>query len=162
MRSFRQVPTFGRDTIRKFGGSVSSLTKMTARGFEDIIQVGSFLASSVRKRAESLPSVGYPSSKGCSVNHITRSYWTLPSTWPPGTHMRSSGNTPSTPSGPFAHKQKSLVGSSATLPATPAQSTRRNVSRVRRPPAFAVVLERRRRETGKPAVGVLQRKAKQM
>ena len=37
--SFRQVPTFGRDTIRKFGGSVSSLKKKTARGFEDIMQV---------------------------------------------------------------------------------------------------------------------------
>lgn len=42
MPSFRQVPTFGRDTIRKFGGSVSSLKKMTARGFEDIIQVCCF------------------------------------------------------------------------------------------------------------------------
>jgi len=41
VHSFRKVPTFGRDTIRKFGGSVSSLTKMTARGFEDILQVGS-------------------------------------------------------------------------------------------------------------------------
>lgn len=39
VRSFRKVPTFGRDTIRRFGGSVSSLKKMTARGFEDIIQV---------------------------------------------------------------------------------------------------------------------------
>ena len=37
--SFRKVPTFGRDTIRRFGGSVSSLKNKTARGFEDIIQV---------------------------------------------------------------------------------------------------------------------------
>lgn len=36
---FRQVPTFGRDTIRKFGGSVSAMKKLAARDFEDILQV---------------------------------------------------------------------------------------------------------------------------
>lgn len=41
--SFRKVLTFGRDTIQRFGGSVSSLKKMTARGFEDIIQVCPFI-----------------------------------------------------------------------------------------------------------------------
>ena len=39
--SFRQVPTFGRDTIRRFGGSVSALKRPAARTFEDILQVGS-------------------------------------------------------------------------------------------------------------------------
>jgi hypothetical protein len=37
---FRQVPTFGRDTIRKFGGSVSAMKKLAGRDFEDILQVG--------------------------------------------------------------------------------------------------------------------------
>jgi len=36
-----QVPTFGRDTIRSFGGSVSALKKLAARDFEDILQAGS-------------------------------------------------------------------------------------------------------------------------
>lgn len=35
---FRQIPTFGRDTIRRFGGSVSALKKLAGRDFEDIIQ----------------------------------------------------------------------------------------------------------------------------
>jgi hypothetical protein len=42
---FRQVPTFGRDTIRSFGGSVSALKKLAARDFEDIFQVSSPLRS---------------------------------------------------------------------------------------------------------------------
>jgi hypothetical protein len=36
---FRQVPTFGQDTIRKFTGDVSEMKKMAARDFEDILQV---------------------------------------------------------------------------------------------------------------------------
>ncbi|KAJ8592982.1 hypothetical protein M405DRAFT_685055, partial [Rhizopogon salebrosus TDB-379] len=35
---FRNVPTFGRDTIRKFSRNVSNLTKLAARDFEDILQ----------------------------------------------------------------------------------------------------------------------------
>ncbi|KIM63149.1 hypothetical protein SCLCIDRAFT_24518 [Scleroderma citrinum Foug A] len=35
---FRLVPTFGRDTIRKFSSNVSGLTKLAARDFEDILQ----------------------------------------------------------------------------------------------------------------------------
>ena len=40
---FRQVPTFGRDTIRKFGGSVSAMKKLAGRDFEDILQVRALL-----------------------------------------------------------------------------------------------------------------------
>ncbi|KDR80175.1 hypothetical protein GALMADRAFT_62788 [Galerina marginata CBS 339.88] len=36
---FRQVPTFGRDTIRRFTANVSGLKKLAARDFEDILQV---------------------------------------------------------------------------------------------------------------------------
>lgn len=38
-RRFRSVPTFGRDTIRRFHTNVSALTKLAARDFEDILQV---------------------------------------------------------------------------------------------------------------------------
>ncbi|KAG6823422.1 hypothetical protein H0H92_010275 [Tricholoma furcatifolium] len=38
-RSFQKVPTFGADTIRKFGKKVSELKKMAARDYEDILQV---------------------------------------------------------------------------------------------------------------------------
>ncbi|PSR72540.1 hypothetical protein PHLCEN_2v11593, partial [Hermanssonia centrifuga] len=35
---FRAVPTFGRDTIRRFGVNVSGMKKLAARDFEDILQ----------------------------------------------------------------------------------------------------------------------------
>ncbi|KAF9783930.1 hypothetical protein BJ322DRAFT_1109780 [Thelephora terrestris] len=35
---FRQVPTFGLDTIRKFSNNVSAMKKLAARDFEDILQ----------------------------------------------------------------------------------------------------------------------------
>lgn len=36
---YRQVPTFGRDTIRKFSANCSEMKKMAARDFEDLLQV---------------------------------------------------------------------------------------------------------------------------
>ena len=38
-RRFRQVPTFGRFTIRRFHNNVSEMKKLAARDFEDILQV---------------------------------------------------------------------------------------------------------------------------
>ncbi|KAH9018885.1 hypothetical protein EDB85DRAFT_1873497 [Lactarius pseudohatsudake] len=35
---FHSTPTFGRDTIRKLPGSVSGLSKLAARDYEDILQ----------------------------------------------------------------------------------------------------------------------------
>lgn len=40
MPRFRQIPSFGRDTIRRFSSNVSELKKLGARDFEDILQVG--------------------------------------------------------------------------------------------------------------------------
>jgi hypothetical protein len=37
--SFRQVPSFGRDGIRRFSANVSEMKKMAARDFEDLLQV---------------------------------------------------------------------------------------------------------------------------
>jgi hypothetical protein len=37
--SFRQVPTFGRDKIRKFGENASEMKKLAARDYEDLLQV---------------------------------------------------------------------------------------------------------------------------
>jgi hypothetical protein len=36
---YREVPTFGRDTIRKFSKNCSALKQMTAREYEDLLQV---------------------------------------------------------------------------------------------------------------------------
>jgi hypothetical protein len=38
-KSFRSIPTFGRNTIRKISGSVSEMKKLAARDFEDYLQV---------------------------------------------------------------------------------------------------------------------------
>jgi hypothetical protein len=38
--SFRLVPTFGRDTIRRFSRNTSELKRMAAWNYEDILQVG--------------------------------------------------------------------------------------------------------------------------
>ncbi|KAH9950133.1 hypothetical protein B0H21DRAFT_881501, partial [Amylocystis lapponica] len=37
-KRFRNVPTFGRDTIRRFSTNVSGMKKLAARDFEDILQ----------------------------------------------------------------------------------------------------------------------------
>lgn len=36
---FRHIPTFGRDTIRRFANNVSEMKKLAARDFEDMLQV---------------------------------------------------------------------------------------------------------------------------
>ncbi|KAH9012682.1 hypothetical protein EDB84DRAFT_1278570, partial [Lactarius hengduanensis] len=38
LRRFHNVPTFGRDTIRRLPGNVSELSKLAARDYEDILQ----------------------------------------------------------------------------------------------------------------------------
>ena len=38
---FRDVPTFGRGTIRRFVNNVSDMKKLAGRDFEDILQVSS-------------------------------------------------------------------------------------------------------------------------
>jgi hypothetical protein len=37
--SYRQVPTFGRDTIRKFSNNASGMKNLAGRDFEDLLQV---------------------------------------------------------------------------------------------------------------------------
>jgi hypothetical protein len=36
---YRNVPTFGRSTIRKFHNNASAMKKLAARDFEDLLQV---------------------------------------------------------------------------------------------------------------------------
>ncbi|KAF8205902.1 hypothetical protein K438DRAFT_1578500, partial [Mycena galopus ATCC 62051] len=42
---YRQVPTFGSATIRRFTNNVSAMKKMAARNFEDLLQVSAVIAS---------------------------------------------------------------------------------------------------------------------
>jgi hypothetical protein len=36
---FRQIPTFGTDTIRRFSNNVSEMKQLAAQDFEDLLQV---------------------------------------------------------------------------------------------------------------------------
>ena len=36
---YRQIPLFGRDTIRRFSRNSSEMKRMAARDFEDLLQV---------------------------------------------------------------------------------------------------------------------------
>ena len=38
---YRQIPSFGRDTIRRFAANCSEMKKMAARDFENLLQVRS-------------------------------------------------------------------------------------------------------------------------
>ena len=40
---FREVPGFGRDTIRRFGRNVSEMKQFAARNYEDLLQVRQIL-----------------------------------------------------------------------------------------------------------------------
>ena len=39
---YRQISTFGRDTIRKFSNNTSAMKKLAARDYEDLLQVRVF------------------------------------------------------------------------------------------------------------------------
>lgn len=41
-RCYRAVPTFGRDTIRRFATNASAMKQLAARDFEDFLQVSVF------------------------------------------------------------------------------------------------------------------------
>jgi hypothetical protein len=41
--SFRAIPTFGTDTIRRFGTNASEMKKLAARDYEDLLQVFIYL-----------------------------------------------------------------------------------------------------------------------
>jgi hypothetical protein len=45
MVRFRQVPTFGRSTIRRFSTNASEMKKLAARDYEDLLQVSISLLS---------------------------------------------------------------------------------------------------------------------
>ena len=46
---FRDVPTFGRGTIRRFANNVSEMKKLAGRDFENILQVISIVMVSTRR-----------------------------------------------------------------------------------------------------------------
>lgn len=143
-RRFRQVPTFGRDTIRKFGGSVSAMKKLAARDFEDILQVSAlptFLQILLLRHVTSLFSVGSWFLKVFYLVNTTRSYLTLRSTWQHGMPTQNSGCTHPTQSTPFDHRQRNSAVNFVVMPTKCVLNTRRNRCQERLPPVIAVKLQ---------------------
>lgn len=52
--SYREVPTFGRDTIRKFSRNASGMKKLAGRDFEDLLQVRTALIYCIKKANQPL------------------------------------------------------------------------------------------------------------
>jgi len=45
LQSFRQVPTFGQDSVRRFSNNVSELKRLAARDYKNLLQVRVLLYS---------------------------------------------------------------------------------------------------------------------
>lgn len=45
--SFREIPSFGRDTIRRFTANCSEMKKMVAHDFENMLQVSTAIFSMI-------------------------------------------------------------------------------------------------------------------
>lgn len=77
--SFRFVPTFGRDTIRRFSNNVSGMKKLAARDFEDILQVCTIsdLALLVSQTSYLDSSALSPSLKAYCLRPTMRWSWTF-------------------------------------------------------------------------------------
>lgn len=149
LHRFRQVPTFGRDTIRKFGGNVSAMKKRAGRDIEDILQVSAFCRfCQIRPLRCDLPtsSVGFQSWKiYYRTGNTTRPYLISPLISPPGMRMGNSACTQRTRSHPFEHRQRNLAVNSVTMPTTCVPSMQRNRCQVRPPLRIAARPQRPRR-----------------
>ena len=73
--SFRQVPTFGADTIRRFSNNVSELKKLAARDFEDLLQVGTTWKQIRSVLTGSFQSAPYPFLTVFFLSHIIASFF---------------------------------------------------------------------------------------
>ena len=66
---YRQIPTFGRDTIRKFDANVSAMKRLAARDWEDLLQVNCFISCYITIDLI-IPSVQFLSSKTCCLSQL--------------------------------------------------------------------------------------------
>ena len=88
---YRDIPTFGRSTIRRFGENVSSMKKLAAQNFEDILQVHKiFLKSSRQITQKKIGSVQSLSLKGFFRNPIIQLSLTFCLHWLNGMRLGSS------------------------------------------------------------------------
>ena len=117
---YRQVPTFGRDTIRRFSQNASAMKKLAALDFEDLLQVGlreilrpllTFVCCSAR----------FQSLRGFSLHLMTRWSSTSFFPWRPGILMPNYGSIPNQHLARWRLQRLCLVRLSAGLLEPPAQ-----------------------------------------
>ena len=73
--SYRQIPSFGRDTVRRFCSNCSELKNMTAREYENLLQVFRHARPSNYFSLNLYHSVRFLSSRGCFQNRIMAVYY---------------------------------------------------------------------------------------
>ena len=135
---YRQVPTFGQDTIRRFHENASAMKKLAGRDYEDLLQVGAILLTC--SFPDSLGSVQCQFSRVCCRLRIMKLSWIFCSPLPPGMRMPNYDFTPVPPSKHLKMPPKRLVPSSGVSPERLARHTIPKSSHKRRPHAVAVRL----------------------
>lgn len=91
-KSYREVPTFGRDTIRKFSSNCSEMKRLAARDFEDLLQVNSTSQRSMKIlliHVSSIYSVPYRCLRVFYQCNITRTWSLCSSIWATGTPLQN-------------------------------------------------------------------------
>jgi hypothetical protein len=111
---YRQVPTFGRDTIRLFHENASAMKKLAARDYEDLLQVRTRCLTC--SFPDGLGSVQCRFSRVCYRLRTMRLFWISCSPLPPGTHMPNYGFTPVPPSEHLKQPLRHLAPSSDVSP----------------------------------------------
>lgn len=83
---FREVPGFGKDTIRCFGNNVSEMKQLAARDWEDLLQVRSNLVFDSTSLTLPRYSVSSQSLKACCLAMTGTAPWISFSPSPIGIH----------------------------------------------------------------------------
>lgn len=86
---YRSVPSFGRDTVRKFPLNVSEMKRKAARDYEDLLQVSLPLNDRPMSRSHMTNSVRYPHLKGCYRRNTMADLQNFSSFALSGTHWQS-------------------------------------------------------------------------
>lgn len=89
---FRDVPTFGRDSIRRFTNCVSELKKLGARDYENLLQV-SLLSDFPHNPDQPVSSALSLFLRAYYQSPTTLMYWTHCSYWPIGMLWPNFGST---------------------------------------------------------------------
>lgn len=93
IQRFRPVPTFGRDTIRKFHNDASAMKKLAARDFKDLLLVFNFQVRLEIKYRTDLRIVPFLSLRAFYLSHSTLMYKISYLIWLFGSAMPNFGST---------------------------------------------------------------------